>query len=206
MAGIHEGGNITTTAALRVYDLSPPAPPIINPHSYSYIIQTSSHVCPQNVVVDLLIYIHSAAQYFQKRALIRQTWGNVTHYSPRFLVRLVFILGKPANASTQLEIEAESRQYNDIVQEEFLDTYKSNIIKAVAGLKWVTNNCRHAKFVLKTDDDLVVDLPRWLDNLHKKYPGKQRGLLLCNFWPNNRPFRKGEMMVIYIRLISYILL
>ncbi len=45
------------------------------------------------------------------------------------------------------------------------DTYHNLTLKTVMGLKWASIFCPQAKFVLKTDDDIYVNLPLLLDAL-----------------------------------------
>ena len=91
--------------------------------------------------VYLLIYVHSALNNFEHRATIRRTWGNVSSYESLATVRLVFVTGLQRNETIQQMVENESSQYNDIVQENFVDVYRNLTYKAVAALKWITENC-----------------------------------------------------------------
>jgi hypothetical protein len=56
-------------------------------------------------------------------------------------VKLVFLLGQTKYNQTQIRINDESEHYNDVIQEQFLDTYNNLTLKAVMMLKWVKNNC-----------------------------------------------------------------
>ncbi len=52
----------------------------------------------------------------------------------------------------------ESRVYNDIIVEDFLDTPYNSTIKSVMMLKYVTMHCPDAKFVMKTNDDVFLNI------------------------------------------------
>ena len=56
------------------------------------------------------------------------------------------------------QIETESREYGDIVQGGFTDTYRNLSYKNILGKLWSSLFCDQAQFVLKTDDDMFVDL------------------------------------------------
>ena len=56
------------------------------------------------------------------------------------------------------EIQNEHLLYGDIVQGDFVDTYRNLSLKAVVGNLWVSKFCSKAEFVVKTDDDMFVDL------------------------------------------------
>ena len=56
------------------------------------------------------------------------------------------------------QIEHENQLYGDLVQGDFLDTYRNLTYKTVLGHMWVSNFCNQAEFVVKTDDEIYVDL------------------------------------------------
>ena len=41
----------------------------------------------------------------------------------------------------------------------FQDSYHNLTLKTVMGLKWTSIFCPHAQFILKTDDDIYVNVP-----------------------------------------------
>ena len=50
----------------------------------------------------------------------------------------------------------------------FQDTYQNLTIKTVMGLKWMSIFCPKAKYVLKTDDDIFVNIPLLIKALEKE--------------------------------------
>lgn len=58
-----------------------------------------------------------------------------------FAVKVVFLVGQTVCNETQTQIEAESEQYGDVIQESFLDSYNNLTLKTIMMLKWVTTNC-----------------------------------------------------------------
>lgn len=92
-------------------------------------------------------------------------------------VRLIFILGNPDNDTIQEQIEKESSAYGDVVQEDFFDTYNNLTIKSVMMLKWVNATCRRTRYVMKTDDDTFVNVPRLVSYLRRN--GRRNLLLGC---------------------------
>lgn len=58
-----------------------------------------------------------------------------------FLVRTVFLVGRTLNNETQAQLINESRLYDDLIQENFMDTYNNLTIKSLMMLKWVNRNC-----------------------------------------------------------------
>lgn len=55
-------------------------------------------------------------------------------------------------------VQGEADRHQDILIGNFIDTYKNLSIKHELALRWVTQNCPKAKFVLKADDDAFVDV------------------------------------------------
>ena len=164
-----------------------------NPHPFNYIIN-EKNIC-HNKHIFVIVYIHTAPIHYKQRMVIRQTWGNPKHYNEN--IRVIFMLGKTSDPfKVQNSLFSESEQYGDIVQEDFLDTYTNLTYKGVAGLKWISKYCRHAKFVLKTDDDVFVNmftLLRYFKSRDK--PGMNRGLLMCSVWYHTKVKRKGKWKV-----------
>ena len=52
----------------------------------------------------------------------------------------------------------ENTDYGDIVQGNFVDSYHNLSYKATMGNLWVSHFCKQAEFVVKTDDDMFIDL------------------------------------------------
>lgn len=104
---------------------------------------------------DLLVAVTSAPYKFLNRKLIRQTWG---HYSSMKNVKIIFVLGKTTKELAK-KIEKENQMYGDIIQGDFLDTYRNLTLKTLFILDWTSRNCNKAKFLLKTDDDIFINVP-----------------------------------------------
>jgi hypothetical protein len=51
----------------------------------------------------------------------------------------------------------ESETYGDIVQTAFEDTYRNLTYKAMSVLRWVSTYCPSVTYVLKADDDAIVN-------------------------------------------------
>jgi beta-1,3-galactosyltransferase 1 len=113
---------------------------------------------------------------------------------------VVFVLGTPAidEHRTQQMIQREHELYHDIVQENFVDTYRNLTYKAVAWLKWTTKYCAHPPFMLKVrawvhstrkmrvqiDDDVLVNpfvLVRHLKHMQKTGYGA-KNTISCLRW------------------------
>ncbi|XP_020279121.1 beta-1,3-galactosyltransferase 1-like isoform X2 [Pseudomyrmex gracilis] len=144
----------------------------------------------------LLIIVCSAVANQEARTAIRSTWANKYNLDNlyNFTVKVAFLLGQSDNDTLNNLIVEESSQYNDIVQERFLDTYNNLTLKSVMMLKWVMSNCDQTKYLMKTDDDMFVNIPLLLQTLHSKPKTETLlGSLICNARPILDPKNKWYM-------------
>ena len=97
----------------------------------------------QNFVPDdifLLVVVCSAVENVEERQAIRETWAKDQEELED--VKVIFMLGNPANESLQPSVIKEAEVHGDIVQESFMDTYANLTIKSLMLLKWFTNSCK----------------------------------------------------------------
>lgn len=118
--------------------------------------------------VKLLILIMSAPGNKDARVAIRQTWG---HYGTRRDVTLGFFLGTTLNKDLEESISAESYMYGDIIRGRFIDSYNNLTLKTISMLEWTDTYCPKVNFVLKTDDDMFINVSKLLSFIdsHFKY-------------------------------------
>ncbi|KAK7506776.1 hypothetical protein BaRGS_00002251 [Batillaria attramentaria] len=138
-----------------------PRSKIINAFYPKLIIQTRD-LCPKDDLF-LLVVIPSLANKFLDRQAVRDTWASQFYgvsswprAKLRHSIKIVFFLGV-THASNS--IKQESALYGDIVQADFIDTYRNLTLKTAAMFHWATNYCPSARHVLKVDTDTFVNLP-----------------------------------------------
>ncbi|XP_022907519.2 beta-1,3-galactosyltransferase 1-like [Onthophagus taurus] len=140
--------------------------------------------------LDVLIIILSAPKNSKIRGAIRETWGlnkNVLNSA----VGIYYLLGTPTNKTLQKKIEMEFDLYQDLIQEDFIDTYHNLTIKSVMLLKLVTTHCSHfVHYIMKSDDDVYIYIPTLIRTL-KSIKLKSK-LLLGDITKRPRPFRSLE--------------
>lgn len=87
---------------------------------------------------------------------------------------------------SQKAIEHEQQLFGDLIQGDFLEAYRNLTYKHVMSLKWATEHCRRAKFLVKMDDDIVFD-PFYIQNyLSDVGQRKDQRHLLAGFTFNNK--------------------
>ena len=83
----------------------------------------------------------------------------------------------PTSSNKQIsKVEKEKNIHNDIIQGSFHDSYRNLSYKNVFGLLWVSKFCQNAKFIVKTDDDIYLDLYE-IFTLTQQYESHQVKLL-----------------------------
>ncbi|KAH3692435.1 beta-1,3-galactosyltransferase 1-like [Dreissena polymorpha] len=129
-------------------------------HDFEYVIQ-NDHICDTLEIrdkIDLLILVTTVHKNGFIRQTLRRTWLSYTKNNTA-IVRHVFLLGKTADDRLQEFVMKENEMYHDIVQETFIDSYHNLTYKTIMGFKWASTKCSNAKFVIKTDDDMWVNVP-----------------------------------------------
>ncbi|XP_071476183.1 beta-1,3-galactosyltransferase 1-like [Diadema antillarum] len=161
--------NVSTTKNVPGYLLEP-----VDIQEVAYIhnpVDACNNRRDNKSEVFMIMFVISSPHNFKRRELIRNSYGNANVWksaaSRETEVKTVFMLGSTANASVQSMIDRESVLHQDIVQEDMIDDYKKLTRKTIMGLKWVTNYCPQAKFTMKLDDDVVVNVERILNMLWK---------------------------------------
>ena len=168
-------------------------PRIVNRHDYSYVLNPRSRICKPAAassgdVTTLLVAVPSEPANFAKRQAVRNTWANPVFFGQ---VRLVFMLGTTLNASLNERVRKESAYFNDIVQEDFIDAYKNLTLKTIMIMKWTAEYCSNAHFVLKIDDDVILNTKRfnaYLDQVESNATNNKNAFH-CMLITSGRPIR-----------------
>ena len=146
--------------------------PVVNDVFFRYSISIAA--CKANY--RIFIAVISAPDNFEKRQSIRQTWFRYLNFPAGF----AFIIGMVDDVTLQQEIEVESSQYGDIIQVNMVDQYRNLTLKVVALFNWVNENCPHARYLLKCDDDVYVNV-NTLVNLIRSLPGDEIAIYGAQF-------------------------
>ncbi|XP_069142678.1 beta-1,3-galactosyltransferase 1-like [Argopecten irradians] len=157
-----------------------PVNQVVNPHSFGYVLNPVD-ICKGNVY--LIIYVHTAPPNFHKRQMLRQTWGQKAILS-QFRSKMVFIMGAVKDHRVMEKVKMEHAHYGDIVQEDFVDSYRNLTYKGIAALNWISSYCSNATYALKTDDDIMVNIFQLVLKLTSEIENRYgtKDLILCNQW------------------------
>lgn len=147
---------------------------------FEYVV--NSNACDSDVSTVIIVTSYFAdveARSAMRRAFPREKLQQ-------FKMKRVFLLGLEAKNKyiSQNSIADESKRFNDIVQGNFFESYKNLTYKHVMGHKWVSEHCRRASYVIKMDDDIVVNFYKLREVLFDmKWKNFMAGYVLKNMKP-----------------------
>ncbi|KAH7971140.1 hypothetical protein HPB49_019497 [Dermacentor silvarum] len=121
--------------------------------SFKYLTHRARLCAPSANRTSVLIGVISSTHNFEARAAIRDTWGGT---ALKMGFDVVFLLGKTSDQEMQRKILSEHSLYGDIVQGDFVDSYRNLTYKTVMLIRWAREKCSEANFVLKIDDDILL--------------------------------------------------
>ncbi len=121
--------------------------------------------------LKFLIIVHSDADNFLQRQLVRVTWAQ--HWLKEGMsMEVLFVTGLPQNISMQPKLEMENSIYRDMFQVQSTDNYYNNWKMTAATLKWLkTQNCQIFSYVLITEDINCVNVFTLYQNILKRTTG-----------------------------------
>lgn len=160
-------------AAQEYYKLRPTR---VNAFDFKFI-SAGVNICKEDELVYLVVLVLTTYYDIDTRETIRETWGSIaqTEIWPGIDgkikgIKVVFMFGNPGNHYVkQAIIKDESDRYGDIIVADFTDSYYNLTYKVMMGLKWTSEYCRQANYIVKVDDDMflhIVNLIRFLRTRH----------------------------------------
>ena len=174
----------------------------INDHSYTILKHAKSKCVEEDGVhyisLRVIYLVKSAMDHFDRRKVIRDTWGYERRFSD-VEIRTVFLLGsQPGNVDLQAKIESEYQTHRDLVQGDFVDSYFNNTMKTMMGLRWAVEQCPTSRFYFFVDDDYYVSTRNVLRFLRNpvNYPGYlEEPVLNFDEVQDQRQGRKLQQMI-----------
>ncbi|XP_027732085.1 beta-1,3-galactosyltransferase 4 isoform X2 [Vombatus ursinus] len=128
--------------------------------------------------------VSTAPEHQEQRDAIRASWGGLREIQGHS-VRTLFILGEPDNShwgNIKEVLKWEAQIEGDIVQAAFTDSYRNLTLKTLSGLAWAARYCPNVHYVLKTDDDVYINVPGLVAELDQR--GKALKQHLQQKYPN----------------------
>ncbi|CAK6979547.1 N-acetyllactosaminide beta-1%2C3-N-acetylglucosaminyltransferase 3-like [Scomber scombrus] len=118
--------------------------------------------------VFLLLVIKSSPMNYDRREVLRKTWAKERLHNGVW-IRRIFVSGT-MDAGFEKErlnklLEVEHREYNDILQWNFSDSFYNLTLKQILFLEWMERNCPNARFLLNGDDDVFANTDNMVEYL-----------------------------------------
>ncbi|KAM6225420.1 lactosylceramide 1,3-N-acetyl-beta-D-glucosaminyltransferase [Rhynchocyon petersi] len=136
---------------------------------FQYLINHEKKCRAQDVL--LLLFVKTAPENYERRSAIRKTWGNEDYARVQLNanIKTLFALGAPSNPWKREELQRklvwEDEVYNDIIQQDFADSFYNLTLKFLLQFSWANTFCPHAKFLMTADDDVFVHMPNLVEYL-----------------------------------------
>lgn len=110
--------------------------------------------------VFLLLVIKSSPHNYDRREVLRKTWAKERRHNGAW-IRRIFISGTSGTGYEKERLnkllELEQREFRDILQWDFSDTFYNLTLKQVLFLDWMERNCPSARFLFNGDDDVFAN-------------------------------------------------
>ena len=130
--------------------------PHLDTHSYRYLYNPRN-ACLSSENITLLILVTTAPSNFALRSIIRHSWMRAADIVC-LPTKTLFLLGEAADPYVQTLVSHEANFHRDMILEDFSDSYLNLSTKTVMAMKWAATFCSNAEFVMKTDDDVMLNI------------------------------------------------
>ncbi|XP_051253519.1 N-acetyllactosaminide beta-1,3-N-acetylglucosaminyltransferase 2 [Dicentrarchus labrax] len=152
----------------------------------------------------LLFAIKSTPGNFERRQVVRETWGQEGMYQSGLRVHTLFLLGSSQLDDPNLNplLSFEARHFGDLLQWDFHESLLNLTLKMNMFLQWTLKRCPHVSFVFSGDDDVFVNTPALLSYLQSLEPSKASKLYVGHVISTANPLRDPKSKY-YIPLSFY---
>nr|XP_046189786.1 beta-1,3-galactosyltransferase 2-like isoform X1 [Oncorhynchus gorbuscha]XP_046189787.1 beta-1,3-galactosyltransferase 2-like isoform X1 [Oncorhynchus gorbuscha] len=128
------------------------------PSEYIFILDEPEKCQEQNPFLVLMVPV--APYNREAREAVRRTWGSERQVLGKE-VRLFFLLGLSSGEETeqvQEKVLQESKEHQDLLQSDFIDSYKNLTIKTMVMMEWLSSRCPNASYAMKIDSDMFLNV------------------------------------------------
>lgn len=106
---------------------------------------------------EIACFVMTSPRNRLARSAIRRTWGKV--------IKPLFIMGLSDNDTMRFVIN-EAKMFNDIIIEDFVDSYINLTIKTAFAMKHFVRHFENSKYFLKIDDDVLLNTKNLINHLN----------------------------------------
>ena len=103
--------------------------------AFNYYRKNVADLCKTSDNTDIIFtYVFSPSSNFQQRNVIRETWGNRSLFPN---LKVAFVVSVSVIKSIHTLLFDEVKQYGDIIQGNFFDSYRNLTMKSILAWKFV---------------------------------------------------------------------
>uniref|UniRef100_H2Z2A9 Hexosyltransferase n=1 Tax=Ciona savignyi TaxID=51511 RepID=H2Z2A9_CIOSA len=131
---------------------------------------------PTEVRWSMVIVVKSSAGHFDRRDVIRDTWGGIRAID-QVIIELVFVIDTTKDDVINKKVDGESFLHGDILLMPYTDTTSPITMKTLAGMQWASHILPDRWFYSSADDDIALNMPdlvSFLDSLLPHYRVQSR--------------------------------
>lgn len=136
------------------------------PRNYRFTMDDTGVCRDSNPFILLLVPV--APSDVTARNIIRSSWGRRVEVRGQ-LVQTLFFMGVRTGAGSerlQEQLRQENQQHHDLIQSNFIDSYRNLTIKTMMMLEWLSAHCStSAIFAVKVDSDMFLHISNLVDLL-----------------------------------------
>lgn len=128
------------------------------PRKYRFILDQPEICVRHNPYMVIIVPV--APHDVDARNAIRSTWGNESLVQDGEVL-VLFLLGLSSRSdfkTQQQRIREENLRHGDLLQSEFIDSYRNLTIKTMVMLEWLRDRCPQAYFAAKVDADMLLNI------------------------------------------------
>ena len=165
--------------------------PVINDFKMRFTVSLA-HKCA-DFIPEVIIIVPSSRGNFQNRKNVREgNQGIYTKLNNNSVLLLFFIGNGPRWEKPNITniLSDEMKQHGDIVQADFEDIYRNVLLKHIEMMKWIQTYCQGARFILRTDDDVGVDMNQLVQSM-RRHGSEREHFILGLIKEGDRVHREG---------------
>ncbi|CAM1306477.1 Uncharacterised protein g4370 [Pycnogonum litorale] len=158
------------------------------------------YLCNKLDASEMLIVVHSSVGHDEQRNALRNTIG-IHRYSFKINYTMMFVVGFVDKVDDQERIFEEYNKHQDMLLMMTPDSYNFMSYKALGWLKFLALGCTKFKYILKIDDDVLVNFNVLTDEIKKcEITKTNSGIcvnLSCCLWTRAIVHRSGDIEVTF---------
>ncbi|KAL6733324.1 hypothetical protein Aduo_003977 [Ancylostoma duodenale] len=131
-------------------------------------------IVPKRVHIQqqkILVLVPSSVNNRENRNVWRRTYGQPSN-KEEFGYTAIFCIGTSQDPNDQNRLLEEAMDYGDILQADFVDSYRNLTVKMLSAIRYVVIAAREAKSVFKVDDDVSWRIRSVTSYIHNVVNGK----------------------------------